>query len=1443
MENLTNAQKSVWVTEQYYKGSSVNNICGTAIIEEKVDFKKLEQAIELVCKKHANFKLQMKLKDGNIIQELSDKVDCKIEFIDVCNLEELEQIRKKIVRKPFNIENSYLFKFYIFKFTNGQGAFMLNIHHLISDAWTLAFICNEIIKTYSALKQNKKIEKQVQYSYMDFINSEKEYIKSEKFQKDRAYWIEQFKTIPEVAIIPGSKERNPKEINAEGNRILYQIDKEFVDKIKNYCKENKISLYNFFMAVFGIYISEITNLDEFVIGTPILNRTNYKEKNAAGMFINMEPFKINLSGIDDFKTFVKNIAINSLNMLKHQKYSYQNLLEELRKNDKNIPNLYNILLSYQITNAQTTEGNIKYKTEWTFNGCCADDIDIQIYDLDDTGNLNISYDYKVNLYTEKDIEGMHNRIIYIIKQIISEENIKIKDIEIVTPEEREKLVVEFNKTDLEYDENIPIIKYFEKQVEKTPDNIAIVFEKQTMTYKELNEKANSLAYYLRERGVKNNTIVGIMVNRSFEMMIAILAVLKSGASYIPIAPDYPDERIEYMLNNSKADILLTKKELINKVDFEKEIIDITLNNKTIYDKNKNNIQNISNPEDLSYLIYTSGSTGKPKGVMLTQKNLSNFYNAMKKNIEYLNDGKIHKIISITTVSFDIFIFETLISLTRGLELYITNSYEQKITSKLERIIKENNIEIMQTTPSVMKFHLENLSNNANFSSLKYIMLAGEQLPKQLIEKIKIVTPNCTIYNGYGPSETTIFSTTKDVTNSEKISIGKPIANTQIFILNKNGKIVPENHMGEIYISGDGVGKGYIYRKDLTDSRYLPNSYLENSIMYKTGDVGFWKEDGTIECKGRVDHQVKINGLRIELGEIEETINHFKDDNLIKSAVIIKNVDGKNTLNAFFSYPEEINILELKNYLLNILPNYMIPNTFTKIEQLPFTPNGKIDRKALNNYKIDKKIEKQEISAPRNEIETIILNVVKNKLNEENFGIDNNIFDYGADSLTIINIITELFKYNLDIKVFDMYKYPTIRELYDNLINKSENKKELEYNNFEDLNKIVGNFTKEVECKKINNKYNILLTGATGFFGCHLLIELLKDIEKINKIYCIIRPKKNITAKERLLKKIKFYFGNDYNNLFEKYVEVIEGEISEERFLLENKIYTELQKNVDIVVHSAANVNHYGKYSNFEKSNIIATQNIIDFCKGFDIKLHYISTMTVSGNYLLKQEKITEFDENSFYIGQNFEQNVYSKSKLIAESKIIENISEGLEATIYRLGDLTGRYVDGGFQENIDKNAIYLRLKSIIEIGCIPNTIVENKLEFSPVDYAAMAVKNIIWSDKCKNRIFNIYNPNMISTKEILNVMQEFHYPIQVVSKNEFTKLIENFAGDKDKQNSIKGIINDFTDDKDLVYNYTIKQKNEITCEYLKNLGFKWNIIDKTYLYKILEYMKSVKFIK
>ena len=1100
MGNLTNAQKSIWVTEQYYKGSSINNICGTAVIQEKVDFEKLKESIQIVCKKHDNFWLEFKLNKGNVEQVLSEKKEIQIDTINIAGKNHLELERNKIVKTRFQLENSKLFKFYIFKFIDGKGAFMLNIHHLISDAWTLALICNDIIKTYSELIQNKEVETKAIYSYIDYIKSEQQYQESEKYNKDKQYWIERFKTIPEVATIPGSIKGDIDETNPAGERKKYEISKENVEKIKKYCKENKISLYNFFMAIYAIYIGEVSNLDEFTIGTPILNRINYKEKNAAGMFINMAPFKININEDIEFKQFIKNIARDSMDMLKHQKYSYQCLLEELRKENKSIPNLYNILLSYQITNAKQNEGNIEYETEWTFNGYCADNIDIQIYDLNDTGNLNIAYDYKTSIYKVEDIENIHKRILNIIKQVVSKEEIKLSEIDIVTPEEKEKLLVEFNKTELKYDENIPFIKYFEKQVEKTPDDIAIVFEDKEMTYRELNERANSLAYKLRENEVTNNTVVGVLLERSFEMLISMLAVLKSGGAYIPIAPDYPKDRIEYMLEDSEATIILTSQNRRNLAD--KKLINVK--DERIYENHKENLENISKPEDLSYLIYTSGSTGTPKGVMLKQKNLSNFYNSMKNIIEYLKDEKNHKILSITTVSFDIFGFETLMSLTRGLTVYLTSENGQKMTSKIERIVKDSNVEIMQTTPSVMKFHLENLNDENSLKSLKYIMLAGEPLTKTLVDRIKQIIPNVTIYNGYGPSETTIFSTIGNATNQEEITIGRPINNTQIYILNKNKKVMPQGTIGELYISGDGVGKGYMNKEQQTNESFIINPFIDGKIMYKVGDLGAFDDKGEITCYGRIDNQVKIRGLRIELQEIEKRMQSVY--NIHDCVVVKKVVKGKDALCAYYVERGHVSKSVLKTVLYSKLPEYMVPQYFVKMEQLPHTPNGKVDRKALPDPVIDEN--ELEIVKPRNEIDKELIKIIEKMLQVDKIGINNTLLELGGDSLTAITLTTKvLSKFNVQLNIKDILSNYTIKDMSDYIAEnqtKDISKVKIEKVPIQDTYPLSSAQKRIYYSVKMIGEDNIVynMPGA-------VLVEKILDIEKIKKVFSRILKRHSI----------------------------------------------------------------------------------------------------------------------------------------------------------------------------------------------------------------------------------------------------------------------------------------------------------------------------------------------
>lgn len=1021
MGNLTNAQKSIWVTEQYYRGSSINNICGSAVIQEEVDFDKLEESIKLVCKKHDNFWLEFKLVDGEIKQVLSERKKIQIDTVNIAGQNDLKNEINKISRTTFKLENSKLFKFYIFKFKDGKGAFALNIHHLISDAWTLALICNEIIKTYSALKQNKEIQEKAIYSYIDYIKSEKEYQKSEKFEKDKKYWEERFQNIPEVATIPGSiKEKNDTN-NPDGERKQYQIEKKDIAKIKEYCKENRISLYNFFMSVYAIYIGEISGLDEFVIGTPILNRTNFKEKQAAGMFINMAPFKINMDEKIGFQEFVKNIATDSMDMLKHQKYSYQALIENLRKRDKNIPNLYNILLSYQITNAQQTEGDIKYKTEWTFNGCCAEDIDIQIYDLNDTGSLNVAYDYKTSKYAEKDIEAIHKRILNIINQVIGTKNILLKDIDIVTVEEKEKLLRKFNETEVVYDKDATVIELFENKVLEFPDKVALISNGKKLTYKELNERANMLARKMISAGIQSKDIIGIMLNRSPEMIIGLIAILKCGATYLPIDPEYPQDRITYMLENSETKLVLvnsqTEKHILEKCN----TINIDSEDKETYSKENINLKLDANT--LAYLIYTSGSTGKPKGVMVTNRNLNNFVKGMKEIIEFVPNKNM---VSVTTVCFDIFGLEMWCTLTSGMTLVLANEDEQNMPALLNKLCLENDVNMIQTTPSRFSTIFENKENLEFVKNITDILVGGESIGNKLLSKMQRLT-KARIFNMYGPTETTIWSTVKELTKEKSISIGKPIANTQCYILNKNQKLLPFEVPGELYIGGDGVSNGYLKREELNKEKFIENPFKDKDKIYNTNDLAYYNENGDIVHLGRTDFQVKIRGFRVELGEIENAIE--KDNNIIQSIVVKRKLNNnRDALIAYYTSVSNENG-NIKERISRELPEYMIPQYFVQLVKFPHTQNGKIDRKSLPDP--DFKDNKNEIVKPRNELDRKLIKIIEKMLQLERVGINNTLLELGGDSLTAITLSTKILsKFNVQINIKDILTNYSIKDMSD-----------------------------------------------------------------------------------------------------------------------------------------------------------------------------------------------------------------------------------------------------------------------------------------------------------------------------------------------------------------------------------------------------------------------------
>lgn len=1016
--DLTNPQQSIWLTEQFYKDTSINHICGTVLLHETVNFSFLEKAIKLFVKDNDSFRIKLTFDEaGKVRQFICPFSTFPIELISLKNDEDLKLLEKEMVKSPLFLMDQFLFCFKMFQFPDGHGGFVVTAHHLISDACTAGLLASKVITIYTALLENTE-NLVAPTSYLSYILSEKNYLSSDKFEKDKAYWDSVFDTVPEMGVIPSVLPSTTDSCRA--NRQMFVMPCNQVEKIHHFCTKNKISIFNFFMAIYAIYIGRVSQLDDFVLGTPILNRTTFTEKNTPGMFISTVPFRFHVQNDSSFVDFIKQVAIDALGMFRHQKYPYQNILEHIRSQNPSAPNLYDILISYQNTRTNKNTAKVNYEVRWTFNDFVADAMQIHLFDMNDEGSLNIAYDYRLDKYSKEDIYLTHNRILYMIEQVLSLDSIFIQDIEIVTPEEKQKLLYDFNKTALCYDEHKTLVDFFEEQVSKHPNQVALVFEDQCFTYQQLNQKANQLARYLLKKGLHANQIIGILVHRSPEMIIGLLAILKIGATYLPIDPEYPIERISYILQDSCAVTLLVQSSTYSLVSGNYQKLNIDLENSIYQSLEDDNIYQKIDSHNLMYMIYTSGSTGNPKGVMITYQNITNFILAEKQYIDFSPEKTM---LCVTTICFDIFALEVWCSLAFGMKIILANELEQTSPSLLRTLCLKHKVNIIQTTPSRYSMLLANEAQLDFLTNLTDILVGGEPFPEALLKKLQKFS-NAHIYNMYGPTETTVWSTIKDLSHASFITIGKPIANTTCYILDKNQNLLPMQTPGELYIGGDGVTQGYWHLPSLTKEKFITSPFDHKQIIYNTNDLAYFTKEGELVHLGRSDFQVKIRGYRIELSEIENKILSYPT---ISDCTVLV-VDNSTKLCAYYISSSEIDVINLRQELSKSLPNYMIPHYFMKMDSFPHTPNGKINRKefplpTIQSYK--------EVVYARNSIDEKLLSFIKTLLSIDYISIDDSFFDLGGDSLSAIYLSTKIENfYHISFTIRDIFNHPIFREISD-----------------------------------------------------------------------------------------------------------------------------------------------------------------------------------------------------------------------------------------------------------------------------------------------------------------------------------------------------------------------------------------------------------------------------
>lgn len=918
------------------------------------------------------------------------------------------------------------------------------------------------------------------------------------------------------------------------------------------------------------------------------------------------------------------------------------------------------------------------------------------------------------------------------------------------------------------EKNYTLPRLFEAQVERTPEATALVFENHRLTYRELNAKANQLAYHLRALGVEPEKLVGICGERSIEMLIGFLGILKAGGAYVPLDPSYPQERLAFMLSDSQVSVLLTQEKLVARLpEHQALVVCLDTDWKKIVAGDASNLDSGVQPDNLAYTIYTSGSTGKPKGVMMNHQGVCNGLLWLQKTYQLTERDRI---LQKTPFSFDISTWELFWPLMIGACVVLAKPGGHQDTMYLVKLIAQEQITIVHMVPSMLQIFLDELdletSSPEDCSSLRQIFSAGEALPFALKEHFFERVRDCQLHDIYGSAET--FAVTYWDCQSERepqsFSIGCPIANLPIYILDEQMQPVPVGETGELYVGESFLARGYLNQPKLTAERFIPNPFEKSKLnrLYKTGDLARYLPDGNIEHLGRIDHQVKIRDFRIELGEIERELSKHP---VVKQAVVIAREDiasDKRLVAYYVLYPSEdskgVIVPELRKFLQERLPEYMIPSAFVVLDDLPLNPNGKVDRQSLPAPNLTRPILEQEFVASRTPVETKLADILSQTLNIHPVGVRDNFFEIGGNSLLAIRLLAQVrHAFGVDLPIDCLLEKPTVADMAQALetFRNSEEVAGIQGMTVEKLlSEACLDSTIQVSTSSVNpitEPNAIFLTGGTGFLGAFLLYELLRQTQA--NIYCLVRDCKTfVEGKQKIQTNLKRYLLE--HECFNSRIIPVIGNLSQPHLGLDEQHFEQLAEKIDVIYHTATFLNSAYPYTALRAVNVQGTQEILKLASKIKPKpVHFVSSPAVfeSAGYLNKpsiKEEDNLDDCEVVYGG-------YGQSKWVGEKLLKTAHLRGIPVYIYRPGMISGHSQTGAS----DTNQILARLiKGFIQQGIAPN--IDVIIDMTPVDYVSQAIVHLSKQKESQGKSFNLVNSLPLHLRELVKVICSLGYPIE-----------------------------------------------------------------------------------
>lgn len=1325
---VTPSQAGFYVMHQLDETKIGYNMPTAFHLSEWLDYPRLERAFVRMIEEDTSLRTTFHIEDGRVIARVSLGTEFRMQWMECGSTEEA---MAGFVR-PFDLTEGPLLRAAMLKLPDNEPYLLLDMHHIISDGLSSQLLLGRLNQYYQELPVSMP-----ELDYIDYAWWVSEKISQEE-DPCRAFWRKQLPDkLPERELTPDRP--RPPVFDGAGGQYEFDLSPSLSKRVAGFCEEQHVTPFVLLLAVYGLFLSRYSGSTEVVAGTPFSGRRRQHMEEMTGVFVQSLPVFMQAGPKETFTAYLDSVKQTVSGMLDHQEITLEELLEiakTSRTRDRNP--LFSVMFTMTpLKSGDISIGNAKLNYIPSNTHAVKMDLNLEAVHLE--GRYHFRFEYARSLFDEVTIAFYSRCYLQGLKEVLRNPEALLSEFTMLDKADQYRLLDQPVRLRTPYDATT-VDQAADYYAYADPERTAIHWGNDSCySFGELKEKTDVLAGILRTEGIGLGDKVAFLTKRTGLLPVFMFGILKAGAAYVPIDPEFPKERILYMLTQADVRLVLYgQQELV--------LGDLPCRELVWDGREAESVLEVPAAEhgaqDAANVIFTSGTTGKPKGVVMCHKSLSN----LLAHLEPLLGGREEKILCASNCVFDVFTTETILALGKGYAVSVADEEEMLLPWKMAERILRDHVTVLQLTPSRIQMCLGDEAFCRALRGIHRVILLGEPWSMELKDRLNGLT-DARIFNIYGPTETSVHNCQGDITDENSIHIGKPIGNCRYYLLDEERRPVPPTAVGEIYIAGECLSPGYINRQDLTDQVFLPDPYIKGEKMYRTGDRGRLRADGNWQCLGRVDTQIKLNGHRIEPLEIAQIM---LQSGLVKeaAAVPVLHQGAVHFLRAAVvkseGYTEEL----LRAYMKKKLPDYMIPSEIQVLEELPRTASGKTDLKKL----AETEAEVHEAGACVSGIAELWKEVLgREPLRDVSF------FEQGGTSLQAILILNRYHQKEYDFGINDFYRCPTLGEQEKMLCVLPGKDREQALPAQKEARWELPDVLSEQE-EKMCRPGNILLTGCTGYLGSYILKKLLEYGNE--EMYCLVRG-----GNIRLEESMNYYFGAGYLDKYKDRIHAFDGELTADQFGADPSVYEEMLHSVTRVFHCAADVRHYAPEEELISTNVEGTRQVLRFAEASKAAVMHISTISVAGMQTARtKERGAALTEKDLDIGQNWWENPYVKSKIMAEKLVDDAVRKGLGANIFRIGRLVGSSFDGKFQKNPESNAFYRLVKGMIELGMLPEVLYHQRLEVTPVNLAAEAVVRL---SKTTKSAYHICSPNEIE----IGSLAEACGPVQITDAETFAGVL------------------------------------------------------------------------